>query len=250
MGRGIRSAADMEPAIDSYSGIDNLEVMAKAVRYRRYLGDLVVHAAGPPRPDDPVLDFGAGSGTQATELRDRGYQVCCIEPDSVLREHLVAMGFTVGRSTDDFAGEQFRTIYTMNVLEHIADDREALRSLVSLLAPGGALVVYVPAFQLLYSSMDAKVGHLRRYRRRDLIGRVGDAGLTVRHCRYADSLGFFASLAYRAMGVASGDLNARGVALYDGVVFPVSRRLDMVTGRWFGKNLSLVAERRDVRDGG
>lgn len=226
----------------SYTAVDNLEVMEVAVNYARYLVDLVASAAGPP-DRTRLLDFGTGTATHALALRERGYDVACVEADDDLRERARALGFRAWPKLADLDGEQFSTIYTLNVLEHIEDDVDTLRSLYHVTAPRGSLIVYVPAFPVLYTAMDRKVGHVRRYRRKQLIQRVAGAGFLVRTCHYADSLGFFATLAYRIAGNRRGDINTRSVAAYDRFVFPSSRRLDRLTGPWFGKNLVLVADR-------
>ena len=77
-------------------------------------------------------------------------------------------------------------------------DLATIRALGERLVLGGTLVVYVPAFKVLFTSMDRKVGHVRRYRRTDLRAKVETAGLTVLRSEYVDSLGFAATLAFRA----------------------------------------------------
>ena len=113
----------------------------------------------------------------------------------------------------------------------------------SRLKPGGVFYVYVPAFQVLFSSMDRKVGHFRRYTKGSLLPRLRSAGFEVRRARYADSLGFAASLAFKWFGNDRGDLSPGGLTLYDRAVFPVSRALDLVCGPFFGKNLAVTAVR-------
>lgn len=230
-------------SIGSYTGIDNLEVMQVAVKYRRYLTGLVTRVAGPPRAGYRMLDFGAGAGTQAVDFRRLGYDVTCVELDDTLRARLCQAGFVTVATIAELEGQIFDLAYTMNVLEHIDDELGALRNLHRVIAPGGDLVVYVPAFQALYTSMDAKVGHLRRYRRHQLVDVVTAAGFEVRSAEYADSLGFFAALAYRAIGNRDGDLDERAISLYDRFVFPASRVVDHGAGRWLGKNVALLARR-------
>jgi SAM-dependent methyltransferase len=233
----------MKDASGAYTGVDNLEVMASAKKYLRFLNDSIAKAAGPPRPGQRLLDFGAGVGTHAFDLRTRGYDVSCAEIDDGLRERLAGEGFDTRPSTADFDPETFDVVYTMNVLEHIDDDLAALQGLHRVLKPSGRLVVYVPALQVLYSSMDRKVGHLRRYHRRPLIDLVGTAGFAVESGAYVDSLGYFSTLVYKAVGSRNGDISTGSVSLYDRVVFPISRAADRVVGRGFGKNLLLIAHR-------
>ncbi len=226
---------------EGYTGVDNLEVMAEAKKYLAYLNGEIAAIAGPPRDGLTLLDFGAGAGTHTVDIRDRGYDVIAVEIDEGLRQRLESQGFTAHQSPDSVASGSVDVAYTMNVLEHIDDDVAALRSVGDTLRPGGRLVVYVPAFQVLYSSMDEKVGHLRRYRKAALVEAVTKAGFTVDECRYVDSLGFAASLGFKAIGNKDGDIGGKSISLYDTYAFPVSRVIDKATGTFVGKNLMLFA---------
>lgn len=223
-----------------YSGADNLEVMAEARRYTAFLYDLIGQAGG-NAAQQSVADFGAGAGLFADLWRSRAARLTCIEPDPRLRQALAARGHLTAAESADVADASQDFIYSLNVLEHIADDRQAVGELFRMLRPGGRLLVYVPAFACLYSAMDRKVGHLRRYRRGGVIRLLEDAGFAVEHAAYADSLGFFASLLYRLIGREDGTINLRALVFYDRVVFPVSRLLDRVTASVFGKNVFAVA---------
>lgn len=58
---------------------------------------------------------------------------------------------------------QFDLFLLMDVLEHIQDDRGALRSVLDHCRPGGYLFVTVPAMEWLWSGHDIYLGHKRRY---------------------------------------------------------------------------------------
>jgi SAM-dependent methyltransferase len=228
----------MQTTSDGYTGRDNLEVMQEAENYNRWLCDLVT---GNAQRGEALIDFGAGSGTFAKAVQQRGHVVQCVEPDQVLRDSLVADGMLALPSIDDVPAGSAAFIYSLNVLEHIEDDAAACRTLASRLRSGGVLLIYVPAFQSLYSSMDRKVGHYRRYRLQPLKQMVLASGLRVREARYADSLGFLASLAYKFMGADDGSINPGTIRFYDRVLFPISRALDLLCGKLMGKNALIVA---------
>jgi SAM-dependent methyltransferase len=212
--------------------------MEEAVRYNRFLlSELVYWAADRRR----VLDFGAGNGRFAFALRERGVEVAAVEPDPLLAGSIRARGVPAFADLEELGQRSVDGIYSINVLEHLDDDRAVLAGFRRRLASGGGLFVYVPAFPILFSANDARVGHLRRYRRRELVARVCEAGFAVESVRYVDSLGFAAGLGYRFFGRRDGGLDPAKVRLYDAAVFPLSRRLDRLFERFVGKNLLLRA---------
>lgn len=230
----------MDMQQEAYTGVDNLEVMQEAVNYNRYLLNTVrKHAPAQAR----VLDFGAGGGQFAAPLAGMGLNVTALEPDQLLQQRLRAQGLRAVGSAQELPDASFEYIYTLNVLEHIDDDAAALRSLHAKLTDGGKLLIYVPAFPVLYTSMDAKVGHVRRYTRDTLTTRVTAAGFRIERVGYADSIGFFATLLFKLSGNKSGNVSLGALKLYDRAVFPLSRLLDGLAGRWFGKNLLLLASK-------
>ena len=228
----------------AFPGTQNLEVMSEARNYNAFLLGLALRGA---RPGLRVLDFGAGSGTFARDVARiaRPARLVCIELDPVLRTRLAAADLESEASIEAVMPGTIDYAYSLNVLEHIERDDIALASLYAALVPGGALFLYVPAFQALWSPMDTQVGHLRRYRLQELRGKCERAGFMVEEAAYVDSLGFLASLWLRAFGNREGQLDAGAVRFYDRFVFPVSRVLDFLVGRWFGKNVALRARKPD-----
>lgn len=226
-----------------YGGVENLEIMREAQNYNRYLLSTVRQHA-PTR--GRILDFGAGNGEFAAPFSALGFDLIAVEPDGPLRHRLHDSGIRVVADPDELPEHSFEYVYTLNVLEHIEDDIGALRQLHSKLIAQGRLLIYVPAFPVLYTSMDAKVGHVRRYTRDTLVARVISAGFSVERVAYVDSLGFFATLLFKLVGNKHGSVSRTALKLYDRFVFPLSRILDTITGRWFGKNLLLLARKEST----
>ena len=222
-----------------YSGVENLEAMKQARNYNRYLLDLVKRNL----VGEDILDLGAGAGTFALPLHKSGIAVTCVEPDSKLRSHLSSKGLLTHIDITDVPPGSVDCMYSMNVLEHIEDDRATLAAMSDKIRPGGRVIIYVPAFDVLYSKMDELVGHHRRYRRNDLVTKMTDTGFQIDTATYVDSLGFFLALVYRWVGSDTGVIDPKAVKIYDRLLFPLSRILDRLLFGSFGKNLLVIGTR-------
>lgn len=223
-----------------YEGLENLEILKNAKNYNLYLSSIVISTG---ISCGKVMDFGAGLGTFAVECRSVGMEVNCVEPDDLLRSKLQEQGFKIYKTIDAVMPESIDYIYTLNVLEHIDDDREVLRQLWCRLRPGGKILIYVPAFQWLYSAMDELVGHKRRYKKHGLENLVRETGFHVDKAQYVDSLGALAALTFKWFGNGEGRINQRGLALFDKFIFPASLVCDIFLKDIIGKNVLIQAHR-------
>lgn len=174
-------------------------------------------------------------------LRTRGLEACCIEPDLENRAVLRQLGFQVETTMEGHGSESLDYVYTLNVLEHVPDDEALVRAVFSRLRTGGRLFIFVPAFPVLWSRLDDYVEHQRRYRRVPTVAMLRRTGFILERTRYADCLGFFAAFLFGRR--AEAELSPRSVWLYDRLLFPVSRFLDPVLGRFFGKNLAVICRK-------
>ena len=229
--------------MSKYVGTENLEVMANAVNYNRFLVSLIQKES---RAGELVVDYGAGIGTFARKLVDYGCNVHCIEPDTEQLAGILASGLPAAPDLACLPADSVDFLYTLNVLEHIEDDVAALRTCYTRIRPGGRILIYVPGFQLLYSSMDKYVGHFRRYNRTNLSEKVRMAGFKVIQSEYVDCAGYIATLLFKVFGNDRGTINQRGLVAFDRYVFPLSRLGDRVFSGLFGKNVLLTAKRPDL----
>src|SRR3954447_22644241 len=142
-----------------YSGVDILQALENAHNYNEYITRLVRESA----ESADLIDFGAGIGTFSKRLRTAGYHVTCIEPDPLLRQRLQKQGFDTLKNIAALTHDSASFIFSLNVMEHIEDDSEVIREIRRKLKPGGVLLIYVPAFACLWTGLDDKVGHCRRY---------------------------------------------------------------------------------------
>jgi 2-polyprenyl-3-methyl-5-hydroxy-6-metoxy-1,4-benzoquinol methylase len=220
-----------------YTGTDLLEVLAEIKNYNTYLANLVANRVP---PSDRIVDFGAGIGTFAKILRERGYTVECVELDDKLSAQLSAAGFKTCQTLASYSDGSIPVIYTYNVLEHIEDDETVIRELWRKLKPGGQLIVYVPANEFLWTSLDDKVRHFRRYTRGEMRHKLIAAGFKNPTVSYADILGVPAALAYRLIDPGDGRIDPDKARFYDRWLFPTSRRLDYIFKYVTGKNVVAI----------
>ncbi len=238
--RPLTARAQMDQLGGEYTGRDNLEVLKAAFHYNAALMGWIREACQHKRT---VVDFGAGAGAFAVPIAAAGVELLCVEIDPTFARLLDAHGLRVAPSLAGLSDASVDLIYAFDVLEHIEDDGGMLRLWEKKLRSGGEVLAYVPAFPILFSGMDRKVGHFRRYRRRSAIRLLENAGLIVDKAEYVDSLGFAASLLYKWTSDGSGSISWRAVSFYDRYVFRVSRKLDLLCRRTVGKNLLLAGHK-------
>ncbi len=226
----------------SYTGREELEQLLLMPGYNRHIARLCLAAIV---PGQTLLDFGAGTGTISALVRDqaRAAKILCIEIDPANAAALRSQGFDVIADATQAQLGTVDVIYSSNVLEHIEDDVAALRKLRACLKPGGRAVFWVPAFKCLWTMMDVRLKHHRRYTRRTLEDAFRQAGFDVEQCFYQDSLGFFVALLFKAIGSREGKLSNTPLKIYDKLVFPASRLCDFFCSRLFGKNVVIYARK-------
>lgn len=91
-------------------------------------------------------------------------------------------------------------VLLLDVLEHVADDRDFLRRIASSMRPGAILLLTVPANPLLWSQHDHILGHLRRYTRRGLRHLWQELPLKEHFLSPFNTLLFPPIAAYRSLG--------------------------------------------------
>lgn len=133
-----------------------------------------------PRDAMSVLEIGAGVGAVGSLLA-RSYRYVGLEPDrtsfEAARTQVGPNGDVLGLREEDYeTTERFDVICAFEVLEHLRDDVDALRRWQRHVAPGGSLIVSVPAGRASFGPSDARQGHIRRYDREDLVDALHQAG--------------------------------------------------------------------------
>jgi SAM-dependent methyltransferase len=162
-------------------------------RGRRQILDGVIGAMGLPG-SARILEAGSGTGGNLAMLARHG-EVSAFEMDPHARK--LAADKATGRFTlragscphdIPFPGEQFDLVCMFDVLEHIDEDVKTLAALRDHLAPGGRMLITVPAYQWLWSAHDTFLHHKRRYTARSLRQTFADSDLAVDRITYFNTL--------------------------------------------------------------
>jgi SAM-dependent methyltransferase len=145
---------------------------------RRAVIDVLLNRAGPPSPPR-ILDAGCGTGRNLETLARLG-EAEGIDPSPQAVDFCRDRGIRGVQVADatalPFEDGRFGLISATDVVEHIEDDRRALAEMRRVSAPGGALLLTVPAYGWLWTAEDERLQHYRRYTRRTLTDAVTAAG--------------------------------------------------------------------------
>jgi len=128
-----------------------------------------------------VLDVGSADGPSVGWLRRQAMHVSLdIDPRGLDRGGVCASALAL-----PFADESFDLVAAFDVVEHCEPESVALSEFARVLAPGGLLLLSVPAYQWAWTRFDEINGHHRRYTRSRAKRAVRAAGLSVERATYA-----------------------------------------------------------------
>lgn len=138
-------------------------------------------------PEAWVLDAGCGTGGTMKELAGasgtRALRLCGCDCSPHALGYCRERGFTELAAGDllalPYAANSFDAVISCDVLEHLSDDCAGLAEMMRVLAPGGKLVITVPAHRFLWSEHDEALAHRRRYSARELRRKLKEAGAEV-----------------------------------------------------------------------
>lgn len=120
------------------------------------------------RESRELAEVGCGHGLLQRQIEDAyNKPVAGFDLNEYALEHNVSRMsrvccYDIFQKSEDLRS-RFDLIFLFDVLEHISDEDSFLQAVLFHLAPGGNLVINVPAGQWAFSSYDVAAGHVRRY---------------------------------------------------------------------------------------
>jgi len=152
--------------------------------------------------DSKILDIGCSSGELVKLFQEKGYKntygvEISQEAVTLAKSKGIENIHSISDTKLPFHEEEFDVIIASDVLEHIEDEISALEEWRRILRSGGVLIIFVPAFQLLWSEHDIVNQHFRRYTKANLAKVVEQAGFKVKRKSYWNFTLFFPTVIFR-----------------------------------------------------
>ena len=226
-------------------------------RYRLWQLDLISPYLG-----RTVLEVGAGNGRFANVAHQEGRsfdRYLALEPGTHFFTGLQKLqraipNFKVEDSVIDALPASctaaFDTVLSIHVMEHVEDDEAFLRQCLEKVSANGFVVILVPALNALYSDLDRKIGHFRRYDKpmmRELARRAGAELLVNRYDNLIGVLGWYWICKVRGVDYHTAE-NKKALkgsfGFFSRYVLPVMSAVEKHVSPPIGLNLTAVLRRK------
>lgn len=235
-----------------YKGVSTLEVLKEAKNYNKWIADEIIKHISPP-----VLEIGAGTGN-LTENFIKIKQLYINDKDHGLVTHLkkkfakenniITTQFDITKQIPKNFTAFFKSIYAINVLEHIKNDEKALRNIYSMLKENGKVVLLIPAKKFAYTKLDRELGHLRRYEKSEIIQKLIDAGYVIDKIYFLNIVGLLSWYIRDKVKKKNINLKPYHISIFDSIV-PLLRKIESFIKVPIGISLIVVAKKRNKKSG-
>jgi len=201
-----------------------------------------------------VLELGIGHGEFCTFFKDKIDKYTGVDIDINLLEYAKQkypnQHYYYGDITDvSFAkqlnDEKFDSFLCFNVLEHIQDDKLAVQNMLSVIKPNGYLLLFVPAFETLFSDLDRLAGHYRRYTKKTIKNLILPNQGKIIRLEYFNSIGGIGWWLnkFTSHGSLESKMVHAQIRFFDKFVLPFSKVLNFATRNFFGQSVLCVVQK-------
>ncbi len=224
-----------------------LPYMTKTTNYNNWVFSMYKDFVG-----KRVLDIGSGYGTFISFISNREY-VAAVEPSEECYNYLTAE-FSKDKNIEIFKSDinapellnmvrekGIDTVICLNVLEHIEDDKKVVRNIHGIMKSGGKFILFVPALNAIYGTLDKELGHYRRYNKKELELMLHEAGFKIVKSRYVNFTGAFSWFLYSRVLRAKSPAEKR-ILFYDKFIVPVVSLIENFIRLPFGQSILIIAQ--------
>ena len=191
--------SDNQSESQDQDGLHTLQVMSSASAYNQWMYQTIA-----PFCQGKILEIGAGLGNISRYFLQDNCDLYVSDFQYHYREALIHLMRLYKMERDPFDIDLmhpyfekvygdliggFDTVFALNVIEHIEDDRLALNNAWKLLKRGGRLIVLVPSYNWLFNELDRALKHVRRYTKKDLEKLFQEFEWPIIHKQYFNCVG-------------------------------------------------------------
>jgi ubiquinone/menaquinone biosynthesis C-methylase UbiE len=232
--------------MSKYKGIKTLEVLEGADNYNKWIAQRVKSYL-----NSPALEIGAGTGN-ISEWMTGLKSLTLTDIDNRLVNHLKKK-FSGQKNITveplDVSAKfnsvkfKFKSLYSVNVLEHIEDEPRALENMNRLLEKKGKIVILVPAKKSAFTQLDKQLGHFRRYEKEELAEKMSKAGFTNLKIEYFNIIGLISWYLRDKIDGKNSNLKPSHVKAFDWIV-PFLMKFEPKKGLPLGISLIAVGTKK------
>lgn len=243
----------MDTVKEDLIGKESLRLLEKADKYVRLSTmEISQHLTG------HVLELGSGTGNLTQHLAfEHSITALDLQPSylSSLKDKILQLEAAKQTKSKPFKTiqanlmekpqtqliNQFDTLLSCQVLEHLPDDHSVIRNYLSCLKPGGKVVLQLPAHSFAFNDLDKNLGHYRRYNRKTAEALLTHAGLKIEKSYYFN---FFGLLGWFWTGniMKKQILPETELTLFN-FIAPFVLKLDLLFSKICGLNVIVVAKK-------
>ena len=196
--------------------------------------------------NDPFLEVGPGKGGMVNLYKKFSNDITLTEPDDalfyLLKKKFKNKNINIKNETIDKIKSKYQTIIYFDVLEHIQNDLKEVRLASKKLKKNGRLIFNVPAHQVFYNEFDKKVGHFKRYCKKDFKIIENKTDLKIEKIIYYDSIGLLFLILNKLFKLKESNLKNK-IFLWN-FFMPLSKIIDYLTMNTLGKSLFCVFKKQ------
>lgn len=236
---------------DDVAGGETLEAISHARSFNRWMYRTIR-----PFLESPVIEIGSGIGNISELLLEDAFRAQLTDIRSGyckrLEERFSDAPNLIGIERMDLVDPDFdnrhgahfkayRSAFALNAIEHIEDDRLALRNCHKLLQKGGRMIALVPSYPSLYNRFDEVLGHYRRYNLSSLASAFKDSGFRIIHQQYFNLAGIPGWFLYG--NILGKEIITRGQMMIFDRFVPIFKIVDRLVMHSAGLSTIVVGER-------
>jgi len=239
------------PELDKV-GESTLDSISSADKFNQWMFETIL-----PYSKGEILEIGSGIGNISKlflksnfniTLSDIRSSYCSTLLDKFKDEKsfkgVEQMDLTDSKFDEKFQSNfsNFDTVFALNVVEHIKDDRLAITNGLKLLKKGGHIIILVPSYQWLYNNFDKELEHYRRYNLSRLSKIFNPEKTEIIHKQYFNLMGIFGWFVSGKI-LGKKEIPSGQMSLYNKLV-PVFKILDKLSLNKIGLSSIVVARKK------